>query len=91
MSLGQFLPYGVVGLTSYKFVDTQPSGTETDLDQTGFSIGAGVDMQVTSNLFVGVDYLARAASGANEFPAYNAPFEHSSHIDTLSVRAGFRF
>ena len=87
-AFGQVLPYAVLGVTSYDFENDLIT---EDFEQAGLSFGVGVDFLVTDNLFIGAEYLARRAEGTVEIIGENLEITHESSIDSLSVRAGFKF
>ena len=86
-AFGNVLVYGVAGISSYSF-----DNNIIDLDefeQTG--VGVGADYLITDNLFIGAEFLSRIPSGEIEFPDEDAVIDHASVVNSLSVRAGFKF
>ena len=89
-SLGDVLAYGVAGVSFVTYNETGVDGGiefDDDFDAVGFNVGAGVDVMVTDNIFVGAEYLIRRTTG--EYP--NDPEEFDLDVDTFSVRVGFSF
>lgn len=88
-AMDRVLVYGVVGYGLYTH-DGSDNFIPTVTPGGGMIFGAGVDVQLTDRLFVGVEYLQRSGSGEYDqqwYPDYT--FETSG--STISARAGFRF
>lgn len=80
---GSFLFYASLGW-SWASVTQTGSGAGSTLD--GMNYGLGLEYQTGSALFLGADYIMRNIDGSvNDFQQLDAD------VDTLSVRAGFRF
>lgn len=57
----------------------------TSLDMSGFNVGAGVELAVNDNFFLGGEYIYRDLSGTS----FGTGFDYKTHA--IQLRAGFRF
>lgn len=82
---GKALVYGAVG---YSRGNLTINGTD-DTSGSGASFGLGLDYQVSSRMFVGVDYTTRKLKGTNNNPSNS--FEFDTTVNTLGLRVGLSF
>lgn len=54
-------------------------------DASGFNVGAGLELNLSENVFVGGEYVYRNLSGTSA----GTPFDLNAHA--IQVRVGFRF
>jgi len=54
-------------------------------DAAGFNLGAGIELNVTDNLFIGGEYIYRNMNGS----ALGSDYDYNTH--GVQVRAGYRF
>jgi outer membrane immunogenic protein len=81
-AMNNMLAYGFAGYTSSEF----EFGSDTVYSGGGLNYGVGVDMMVGTNMFVGVEYIARdLAIGTGGDQVQN------TNINALQVRAGWKF
>ncbi|WP_071675222.1 outer membrane protein [Nioella nitratireducens] len=83
-AVGRSLIYGAAG---YSWADMSINGGADGASLTGPSLGIGVDYMVTDNVFLGLDYTRRFLEGDNDLNTFSI----DSNVDTVSLRAGFRF
>ncbi len=88
MTYGTALFYGAVGY-SHAHYNTLVLAVppEAEADFTGFSLGLGAELQLTERVVLGVDYTMRELSGTIE----PGNFDREAELDTLTLRASFRF
>lgn len=84
-SVGRALVYGSVG---YSRGDLTINGTDNPT-VSGASFGVGVDVKVTQQVFVGIDYTSRNLSGTNENPANT--FDMDTTVKSVGLRVGISF
>lgn len=89
-AFGNVLAYGVAGISSYSF-ETDSAAILEPFEQTGLSFGVGADVLITNNLFIGAEFLSRIPSGEIEDLVAETIIEHESAVNSISVRAGFKF
>ncbi|MFG5379606.1 outer membrane protein [Yoonia sp. R2-816] len=83
-AVNDILLYGVAGFSHIKANISRDSGSETDSDTNGFSIGVGADYDLGNNFVIGAEYLARRAT-------FEEDEDVDVALDTLALRAAFRF
>lgn len=82
-AMNSLLIYGFVGysMSNFEF----ESGNNFDV--SGMNYGAGVDMMVGENMFVGAEYIARNLSGETGYLTET----QTTNIQAFQVRAGWKF
>lgn len=90
--VGEAMLYGAAGVSyaSGQITDDyvgEESGVDTSsVSANGFNLGVGAEMNLGSNVFVGVDYTIRGMSGD-----WDGSPDFDLHANTLTARIGWRF
>jgi outer membrane immunogenic protein len=83
LSAGKALIYGALG---YSRAEMTINGTD-GATLSGISYGVGVDVAVSSRIFVGIDYTRRNLDGRNDADT----FDLDSTLNTVGLRVGLSF
>ena len=83
----------VYGVVSYSTVSVEETYASVAVPLPGFGFGAGVDMMVTNNMFVGFEYMARSVDG--DIDAYatvpSTDWDIFGNFATATLRVGMKF
>ncbi|MFN4201836.1 MAG: outer membrane protein [Tabrizicola sp.] len=83
ISAGKALIYGALG---YSKAEMTINGTD-GASLSGLSYGLGVDVAVSSRIFVGIDYTRRDVDGRNDADT----FDLDATVNTVGLRVGLSF
>ena len=83
-SFGKVLAYGVAGMS----FSTYDSNGSDQYASSGFAYGAGVDVMLGANMFVGAEYLMREIEG---YGASNTLSGRRGFIDSAQILVGWNF
>ncbi|WP_128516673.1 outer membrane protein [Tabrizicola thermarum] len=83
LSAGKVLVYGALG---YSRAEMTINGTD-GATLSGISYGVGVDVAVSSRIFVGIDYTRRNLDGRNDADT----FDLDTTVNTVGLRVGLSF
>lgn len=78
--------YDVYGFGGYSWGDVEHAYYQADYKFNGFNIGAGIQTDIGSKMFLGAEYIHRFTSGV-----YDRGENYSSDHGVLSLRAGYKF
>lgn len=82
------LIYAVAGYSQMELADTWVPDDHITGTLSGIVYGAGVDVQVTDSMFVGIEYLIRSVSN-DDFYEFGAGFAYDT--SAIQIRAGYTF